>query len=54
MNTSADPAKERAIPVAYEDIVLTDEAAEILEKARAAAAERPARPLRRVDAASAN
>lgn len=39
---------EREIPVAYQEVTLTDEAAEILEGQRKAAAERPTRKIRRV------
>jgi hypothetical protein len=39
---------QRKIPVAYEEVTLTEEAVEILEKERKAAAERPARKIRRV------
>jgi hypothetical protein len=41
---------KRKIPVAYEEVTLTEEAVEILEKERKAAAERPARKIRRVAA----
>ena len=41
-------ADQLKTPVAYEEVTLTEEAAEILEKERKAAAERPARKIRRV------
>jgi hypothetical protein len=40
----------RKIPVAYEEVILTEEAEELLEKERKAAAERPARKIRRMPA----
>jgi hypothetical protein len=43
---------KRKIPVAYEEVILTEEAAEILEKERKTAAERPARKIRRVAVAA--
>jgi hypothetical protein len=42
--------KPRQTPVAYEEVTLTEEAAETLEKARQAAARRPARKIRRMPA----
>ena len=39
---------KRKVPVAYEEVTLTEEAAEILEKERKAAAERTPRKIRRV------
>jgi hypothetical protein len=42
--------ESRKIPIAYEEVTLTDEAAGILEKERKAAGERPARKIRRVAA----
>ncbi len=48
-NTAVSPANDiRQIPVAYAEVILTEEAEEILEKERKAAAERPARKLRRM------
>lgn len=46
-NPGAVP-ETRQIPVAYEEVTLTEEAAEILERAKKAAVERPARPIRRL------
>jgi hypothetical protein len=46
--SAAGVADQLEIPVAYEEVILTEEAAEILEKERKAAAERPARKIRRV------
>lgn len=43
--------EKRKIPVAYEEVTLTEEAVAILEKERKAAAERPARKIRRVPVA---
>jgi len=40
--------ENRKIPIAYEEVLLTKEAAEILEKAKKAVAERPARKIRRM------
>jgi hypothetical protein len=42
------PPETRKVPVAYEEITLTEEAAEILEAEQKAASERPPRKLRRV------
>ena len=39
---------KRAIPVAYEEVTLSEESAEILEREQKAAAKRPARKIRRV------
>jgi hypothetical protein len=50
-STAVPPVKDsRKIPVAYEEVILTQEAEEILEKQRKAAAERPARKIRRMPA----
>jgi hypothetical protein len=38
----------RKIPIAYEEVILTEEAEEILEKERKAVTERPARKIRRM------
>lgn len=40
--------QNRTIPIAYEEVALTEEAAAILEQERQAAAQRPARKLRRM------
>ena len=45
---AAGVADQRTIPVAYQEVSLTEEAAEILEKERKAAAERLPRKIRRV------
>ena len=46
--TVARAADKRKTPVAYEEVTLTQEAADILERERKAAGERPARKIRRV------
>jgi hypothetical protein len=49
-NTGVDP---KPIPVRYEEVTLTEEAAEIIERERLAAAARPPRPVRRLSGPTA-
>ena len=44
---------ERKIPVAYEEVILTEESVEILERERLAASQRPPRELRRMTSGEA-
>lgn len=46
----ASDKAHRKVPIRYEEVILTEEAAEILEKAKIAAAERPAGKIGRLPA----
>ena len=47
-NGEAGMKEKQKIPIAYEEVLLTEEAAAILEQAKKAADERPVRKIRRM------